>query len=285
MTDTTTNWTRYQNRVRTVIKYIHDNPHENLTSEVLAEVAHLSPYHWHRIYKAITGESAVATVKRCRMHIASATLLRTDTPLAEIGASVGYDDTHSFNRTFKQFYGVAPGQFRAAQVELDATTSPPKEPSSKIQSVQLLEWPATCLTGLWHYGDFMKIGATFEQVIAQCSISGVMPEQPQTIGLYLADPDCTVESELKSFAGIVVTDSVEIPDQLQSYEYPGGRFAVLTHKGPYALLSARYNWLYSKWLPASDEAVRDQPCCEVYLNSPVDTAQQELLTEICLPLE
>ena len=139
--------------------------------------------------------------------------------------------------------------------------------------------------GLWHYGDFMKIGATFEQVMAQCSISGVMPEQPQTIGLYLADPDCTVESELKSFAGIVVTDSVEIPDQLQSYEYPGGRFAVITHKGPYARLGAGYNWLYSKWLPASGESVRDQPCCEVYLNSPVDTAQQELLTEICLLIE
>ena len=101
----------------------------------------------------------------------------------------------------------------------------------------------------------------------------------------MADPDCTVESELKSFAGVVVTETVAVPDQLQNFEYPGGRFAVLTHEGPYALLGVGYNWLYGTWLPASGEAVRDQPCCEIYLNSPIDTSQQELLTEICLPIE
>lgn len=89
MSEAATNWSRYQTRIRSVIEYIHNNPAEALTSERLADVAHLSPYHWHRIYKAITGESAAATVKRCRMHNAAAALVRTDTPLAQVGASVG----------------------------------------------------------------------------------------------------------------------------------------------------------------------------------------------------
>ena len=226
MNEAAINWTRYQSRVQTVIKYIHDNPGENLTSDVLAEIAHLSPYHWHRIYKAITGESAVATVKRCRMHLASAALLRTDTQLAEVGASVGYPDIHSFNRTFKQFYGVAPGQFRAARLKPDAMPASRDKADLKAKSVRLVERPASRLIGLWHYGDFMKIGATFEQVMASCSVAGVMPEQPQSTGLYLADPDCTTESELISFAGIVVTENVEVPDPLQCFQYPAGRFAV-----------------------------------------------------------
>jgi len=284
MNETVSQWARYQKRIRNVIEYIHENPGGTLTSDALAEVAHLSPYHWHRIYKAITGESAAATVKRCRMHKAAATLLRTDVPLPEVGASVGFPDIHSFTRTFKTYYGIAPGKFRAEQAEppLDTATEP--QPDTTQRSVEIVTKPDVRLAGLWHQGDYMTIGATFEKVMAQCSMAGLMPEWPQTVGVYFADPDAKPEADLKSFAGLVVESDSTIPDDLESHGYTGGRFAVLTHKGPYALLGQSYDWLYSKWLPAAGESIRDQPCSELYMNSPIDTAPQELLTEVCLPL-
>lgn len=285
MTNTAMNWSRYQERIRAVIEYIHEHHGENLSSDVLAEVAHLSPYHWHRIYKAITGESAAATVKRCRMHSAAATLIRTDMPVVEVGVSVGFPDVHSFTRTFKQFYGVAPGQFRAAQTEPDTTDNPAEPMDSSEQAVRLINRPAARMIGQWHNGDYMAIGVTFEKVMAQCAIAGILPENPRTMGLYLADPEYVGEAELRSFAGVVVNDAVEVPEPLIVYEYPAGRFAVLTHHGPYALLSNSYDWLYCDWLPASGEAVRDQPCAEVYLNSPIDKPPQELRTEICMPVQ
>ena len=153
------------------------------------------------------------------------------------------------------------------------------------RSVKIVESPERRLIGQWHYGDFMTVGVTFEKVMAVCSMAGVMPEQPQTIGVYCADPDCVDEKDLRSFAGVVVENDVALPDTLENYVTPAGKCAVLTHQGPYALLSQGYHWLYSCWLPASDKLVRDEPCCEVYLNSPMDTAQQELLTDICLPIE
>ena len=112
MAGNTTNWARYQKRIRDVIEYIHNNVSSDLSNDVLANVAHLSVFHWHRIYRAITGESAAATVKRCRMHRAAAELLVGDDTVAEIGVSVGITDVRSFTRTFKDYYGVAPGQFR-----------------------------------------------------------------------------------------------------------------------------------------------------------------------------
>ncbi len=48
-------WTDYQDRLSRVTAYIHDHLAENLSLERLAEVAHLSPYHWHRIYHALNG--------------------------------------------------------------------------------------------------------------------------------------------------------------------------------------------------------------------------------------
>ncbi len=289
MNDSATNWSRYQKRIRSVIEYIHNNPGAPLTSDRLAEVAHLSPYHWHRIYKAITGESAAATVKRCRMHNAAATLIRTDIPLADVGASVGYPEIHSFTRTFKQFYGISPGKFRHTQAGSRGNPKLSDNSSDagdiRAQFVEIKRKPAVRLVGAWHRGDYMTIGVTFENVMAQCAIAGIMPPIPQMTGLYLADPDCTDEPELKSFAGIVMSPDVEVPDNLEVYYYPGGNFAVLTHEGPYALLSQGYEWLYYKWLASADATVRDQPCSEIYLNSPQDTSPAELLTEICLPIE
>lgn len=154
----------------------------------------------------------------------------------------------------------------------------------KNQIVEIQHKPAVRLIGAWHYGDFMTIGVTFESVIAQCAMAGILPQNPQATGLYLADPDCTDEPDLRSFAGIVMSQNVEAPDGLAVYDYPGGNFAVLTHQGPYALLNQGYEWLYYRWLPSADASVRDQPCSEVYLNSPLETAQADLLTEICLPI-
>jgi len=217
-------------------------------------------------------------------------------PLAHVGESVGYPEIHSFTRTFTQFYGVSPGKFREIRMSPEPAQASSGEAPMTAQIVEVRDKPEVTLIGAWHYGDYMKIGATFERVMAECAIAGILPPNPKTTGLYLADPDCTDEPALRSFAGVVLpsrtpgsggksTQSAKLPiEDLETYHYPGGRFAVLTHQGSYALLSQAYDWLYYKWLPSSDVSVRDEPCSEVYLNSPVNTAQTDLLTEVCMPI-
>ncbi len=291
MTGNTTNWARYQKRIRDVIEYIHNNVSGDLSSDVLADVAHLSVYHWHRIYRAITGESAAATVKRCRMHRAAAGLLRGDETVAAIGASVGVTDVRSFTRTFKDYYGVAPGQFRVAHQQTGTDSQEVVQGNSTIagstmdQAVRIVDMPDTRLIGVWHRGDYMQIGQSFDKVMALCGIHALLPDIPQITGVYHGDPEIMPMHEQRSFAGVVADTANRLPADLESYVHTGGRFAVLTHKGPYALLGNSYGWLYGRWLPASGESIRDCPCCEMYLNSPVGTKPDELLTEIYLPLE
>ncbi|MFZ1481646.1 MAG: GyrI-like domain-containing protein [Paracoccaceae bacterium] len=61
--------------------------------------------------------------------------------------------------------------------------------------------------------------------------------------------------------------------------------AVLAFKGPYAGLPAAYDQLFGIWLPQSGEEPADSPVFELYLNTPMDTAPEQLLTEICMPLK
>ena len=57
----------YRRRIARVIEAILVEPGAPHTLESLAAVAHLSPYHFHRIYRALTGESVVETVQRLRL--------------------------------------------------------------------------------------------------------------------------------------------------------------------------------------------------------------------------
>ena len=101
--------------------------------------------------------------------------------------------------------------------------------------------------------------------------------------VYYCDPDVTPEADLRSHAG-AVWDGDRVPDGLDEVTLPGGRHAVLLFKGPYSGLAGAYAYLYGAWLADTRETPADSPTFEVYLNSPMDTAPQDLLTQICMPL-
>ena len=64
-----------------------------------------------------------------------------------------------------------------------------------------------------------------------------------------------------------------------------GRYAIFLYKGPYDNLQAVYDTIYGKCLPEMECTLRDEPSAERYLNNPCETAPEELLTEIYIPVE
>jgi AraC family transcriptional regulator len=75
-----------------------------------------------------------------------------------------------------------------------------------------------------------------------------------------------------------------IKPPLDQIDLPEGTYAVLTFKGPYAGLPQAYRYLYEEWLPRSSAQPADRPPFERYLNMPGQVPDEELLTEICVPL-
>ena len=64
-----------------------------------------------------------------------------------------------------------------------------------------------------------------------------------------------------------------------------GRYAIFLYKGPYEHLQAVYDTIYGKYIPEMECSLRDESSAERYLNNPADTAPEELLTEIYIPVE
>lgn len=104
----------YVRRFTRVVEYIYAHLDQAPDLNTLADVAALSPWHWHRTWQAVYGESVVGTVKRLRLQRAAADLAHTDMPLEAIWPRAGYGSLAAFTRAFRDAYGMPPAEFRKA---------------------------------------------------------------------------------------------------------------------------------------------------------------------------
>jgi len=274
----------YDDRLRRVTDYIHEHLEDDIDLNRLADVACLSPFHWHRIYRAIRGETIAATVKRLRLHHAAGLLANGATPLEEIAGRAGYGSVHAFSRAFAEAYGMPPATFRKSGSHTRFTECNGEKVMTDYP-VDIREMPAMRLATLPHQGPYIEIGRAFEPLFGWFGARGLLGPGTRALGVYFDDPGSVPEQELRSRAGILVADDFAMEPPLEPYVTRGGAYAVLTHKGPYSNLHQAYQWLYGQWLPQSGREPDDAPCVEEYLNMPDQVPPAELLTAVGLPLK
>lgn len=277
-------WIDYHARLARVMAHIHDHLDTKLDLDCLAEIAHCSPFHWHRIWHAMYGETLADTVRRLRLQRGSGLLAHTEWPVAEVARRSGYPNARSFARAFRDHYDLQPSAYRrkGSHMRFDTRATAAQEPTDWL--LEIRQVPAIRLAGLNHRGSCMDIGKAFEASWAHMLANGLVNEQTQMLAVYFDDPFAVPEKQLASRAGLSLPAGSEAPTPLVVFELGGCRCAVLRHRGPYANMRAAYRWLYGQWLPASGQALADRPVFEVYLNHPRETAPADLLSDICLPL-
>ncbi len=273
----------YEDRFNRVAEYIYAHLDDDIDLLTLSDVACLSPYHWHRIYHAVRGETIAATVKRLRLNRAAGYLADTTMPLSEIAAKSGYSNLQSFSRTFKAAYGLPPAEYRkngSHRRFQDAT----REGSHAMYEVAIRTVGNRKGIGIDHTGSYMEIDKAFGQLFVWLGARGLIGPATHMVAVYYSDPSSVAEAELRSRACVYVDGPVALEAPVVETDIPGGEHAVLRHVGPYADMRSAYNWLYGTWLPNSGREPGDAPVFEEYLNNPRDTAPADLVTEIWLPL-
>ncbi len=264
----------YATRLDRVLEYLATHLDAELDLGRLADLACFSPFHFHRIYHAVQGETVAETVRRMRLHRAAVDLIDREKPIVRVAARAGYGSQAAFTRAFRSAYGVPPAAYRNAAQQ--------HGPGPYV--VEVRQVVPVRVAALAHEGDFNAIGATFDRLLAWGKGRGLIGPSTRSFGLFHQDPACAPVEALRSDACLEVPPAFEADQELRTFEIAGGRHAVLTHIGPYAELDRAYTWLYREWLLASGEEPADRPCVEEYLNDPRTTPAAVLRTEIALPL-
>jgi AraC family transcriptional regulator len=98
--------------IEDVIKYIREHISEPLDRGTLAAVAGFSVPHFHRVFTAHVGESAISYVRRLRLERAARKLRMGAVDITEVALAAGYDTHAAFSKAFKQQFGLSPSEFR-----------------------------------------------------------------------------------------------------------------------------------------------------------------------------
>jgi AraC family transcriptional regulator len=104
----------YIARINRVIDYIEMNISKELSLEELAVVAHFSPFHFHRIFSAMVGETLNSYIKRLRIEKAATMLIQsTRKSITEIAFECGFSSSSAFARMFQEAYHMNASEWRA----------------------------------------------------------------------------------------------------------------------------------------------------------------------------
>ncbi len=93
----------YLKRINRVLDCLDTDYSQELSLELLANIANFSPYHFHRIFKGIVGESLYKYIQRIRIEKSAHNLkYQDDKSITEIAIECGFNNSASFARTFKE---------------------------------------------------------------------------------------------------------------------------------------------------------------------------------------
>jgi AraC family transcriptional regulator len=103
-------------RIRRAVELMHARLDDNLSLKEIAAASYLSPFHFSRLFKKLTGATPHAYLAGQRIARARLLLAETDLSITQISSRVGYTSPSHFTKAFRQATGLTPRAFRAALI-------------------------------------------------------------------------------------------------------------------------------------------------------------------------
>jgi AraC family transcriptional regulator len=279
----------YAAKFNKVFDYIDKHIDDELTLEVLSQVAHFSKFHFHRQFSEYAGISVFKYVQLMRLKRASYRLAFNKLEkVVDIALDAHFENPESFSRTFKSTFGQTPSEFRrkpAWQPWNEHYAFPTRERVNQME-VRIVNFTETKIATLQHQGPAGLINDTVSRFIEWRKATGLSPiKTSQTFGIAYDNPDTTEPEKFRfDICSSVIKDIPENPQGVANSVIPAGRCAVVRHLGAHHRIAESIYPLYREWLPNSGESLRDFPLYFHYLNLIPETPEHALETDIYLPL-
>jgi AraC family transcriptional regulator len=257
----------------------------------LAAAAHLSPFHFHRIYRALAGETLGQTVARLRLLRALHLLAEPESRVTEAALAVGYETPQAFARAFRQAFDATPSDMRGQRERLAEQIQRLRQPpagravESSALKVEVVSVEPFRVVATRYIGDPRDLDQVYSGLFAWAAERSLLERIAGIYGVPRDDPremppaQCAFDCAL-AFSG----GDVRVDDGLQSVLLGGGTWARWRYVGSYDALYEATDSLIAGWLPDSGYLLRDELPFRHFLDDPEETPEAVLRTDIYLPV-
>ncbi len=275
-------------RILKVLVTIEQNIDEELTIENLAKQAFYSPFHFHRIFQAITKETLHQYIKRLRVEKAAGKLRYTNQSITEIALDASYETPSAFTKAFKQSMGTSPKKYRDLQSAARIIARKINQGLSMIHPETIEKsTPNLNLSFVRRLGNYMQSPFEAWQAMGQYIEENKWDRsQIRYFGICHDDPKITPEEKLRYDAAILAPSPGKEKGEVGHQTLLGGKYAIFTHLGSYEGLEKAFDQIFLKWLPQSSETFDESRAvfCEYFHMEFVQTHPEKLKTHLFIPL-
>lgn len=273
-------------QIKEVVRYLEQHCSEPLNLEQAAKIANLSPFHFHRVFKALVGETVAEFIRRMRHEKAAQSLMFQDKSVTTVAFEFGFSSSQAMARSYKTYLGVTPSQIKECQTVESYSALMRNSKIGSILRKNRYELP----DGL-SYSEFklnqsgkveMKTENHPQRTIAYVRVVGPYGEnyEPAVQKLYLwagakgvtgeclfiyhDNPDITPADKCRTDIALVVPDEIKPSNGIEVTTVPAGSYAVLRktveEKPQYGQF---WNQLIEETVAQGIE-LDERPCFELY---------------------
>lgn len=284
----------YLQRIEKVIRYIDCNLAGPLDLDTLAREADFSPYHFHRIFSALTGETPQDFVNRLRLERGANLLVKSPAlTITEIAFACGFSTSSAFTRSFKRHFGMPPGRY-AAQNRIVGAVPPawvsPRRPStpdliSSLPPVQVRQMPALHMA--YFVGTHGYAPDSIEKVwkrMFQWAAARRVLDGARVIAVCFDDPKITPPHKCRYYACLTIPPDLTSDPHAGFLDLPAHTCAVCHLDCDPEEIQPAYQTIYREWLPDSGFLLADLPPYEIYYSTPQVDPSSKYVFDLCIPL-
>ena len=288
----------YEKRVNRVIDHIRDHLADELSLEGLSQIAAFSPFHFHRIFHGITGETLFAFIQRLRLERAAIMLIyHPHESVLAVALDHGFGSAATFARAFKAHFGVSATGWRhggaaAWRKRSKANRKRGKAPGREARDrarmrVKVGVIPPYRVAYMRHVGPYGADGipGLWTRFRKWMETHGLLAPDAIKLGIGHDDPEVTAPEKCRYDACVVVPENFQGDRWVNVTGIPGGTYAVTEFVGTSREIQDAWEALYRAWLPASGYEPDDRPCLEIYRGDPnIASRPGTFRCELCVPI-
>lgn len=278
-------------RMKDALAYMESKMAESIRIEDVAKIAHVSPFHFQRMFSMLTGFTVADYVRKRRLTLAAQELASSKIRVLDVALKYGYDSPESFAKAFRKAHGLSPSAAREPGVQLKAFPRLSFHLSLKgdqDMDYKIVEKPAFTIIG-----KSMEVttrdGENFRRIPqfwTECNTDGTSDQLIQLaadnnwLGICMS---MDMEKELLSYWIGVEADPAADPQGYETAVIPAASWAVFTSVGPmpHAIQNV-WERIFQEWFPGTGYEHTGGPEFELY--PPGDTAAADYVCEVWVPV-
>jgi AraC-like DNA-binding protein/DNA gyrase inhibitor GyrI len=289
----------WQARVGAAIEAMLASLDEPLKLEKLAREAASSPWHFHRRFRELSGESLSSCLRRLRLERA-AYLLSSGVKVIDAALLSGFEGPEAFSRAFKRLFGLSPAEvarlpswegraYSRAGIHYKPQGRGEERffvPPATVERIEtkIVELPPRRLFSRQAEGGPWGLPKAWEALRAAIRGLPILEASKVWLSAFYGGMEVNGWGEGRFLAAFEAPLGASCPEGLQEEALPGGLYALFVHFGSYEEIGAAVERWEKAWFPASGwHADPSRPCYEWYQNG--DLPSELLLTFWCCPVK